>query len=76
MICTCSELHLNGSRSGDTGAFEWRPTCEEHGLKSEWWKTTGKARQAEQNEKAKEMQARARHARTGEWPAYWSPLHD
>lgn len=56
MQCTCGKMSVGESRN-------WNENCPEHGLESEWYETTGKAKFKAQWDRAVEMQLLAREAR-------------
>lgn len=76
--CTCHPIVLNSRDWADHIAsvapmspreivgYDWQPDCPVHGLKSEWYKTSGKAHLDAQNEEAARLQRLARKARTAD----------
>lgn len=64
MTCTCANVYLNGSERRETVGKNWNPDCPEHGTESEWWKSPEQVEKRRvQNERLRDLQARARAAR-------------
>lgn len=62
MECTCPHLVLG------TKVLEqrnWNPKCEEHGLDSEWYNSTGQREQRIQTTRTRKLQWLARQRRKG-----------
>lgn len=69
--CTCGFIKIG---SEVTEHRNWNPYCAAHGTQTKWWKSPEQvSKRAAQSEHLRELQARARHARTGVWPDYWQP---
>lgn len=60
--CTCSPIRLNDGSDRVVGT-NWSRTCPDHGTDSDWYATEGKAHLDAQNQRAIEMQKKAREAR-------------
>lgn len=60
--CTCSPVMTNDGSDQQVGT-NWSPDCPEHGVGTEWYTTVGKAHLDAQNQRAIEMQKKAREAR-------------
>lgn len=60
--CRCGRIRIGMTV---TEHRNWNPDCPEHGAGTEWHKGEGGDRLREQNERAVEMQRRAREARRG-----------